>query len=488
MTQASFSENVYGLIIGISNYKDPAITKLDYTRADAEGIFKILADPKLVGIKQDKIKMLLDGDATKFNIEDAISDWLYKNADKDSTVLVYFAGHGGLEEDRQGLEKEKTYLLPYDSIFGKLFTTAISTSRFHELLASIRSKKLVFFLDSCHSGGICVRKGARDISPEFNPSIQLADGEGRLVIAAAQPDQRSWENEKLGHGIFTYHLIEALSGAADANKDGCVTISEVYNYLGNNVPKTTMQLTGNKQEPLFSGDFKRDFIMTVNYERMADKNLESIKKKNLERLIEWYNNNEISAERFELSSEVIEKNPEKLSDNDKKVSKLVNDLLSDKISISFFNKSVGLITGPSVKKGGEGAEENWKKIIELAHEANDLSRGGNHANAITKWQEILDIEPENRKAMEGLRESERILRQISDLNIYAQRLYDECMYTRALEKWNEVLKIDGYNKIALEGIEKLKNTQRVEKYCSSCGEPNISRDKFCGRCGACLIY
>lgn len=31
MTQASFSENVYGLIIGISNYKDPAITKLDYT-------------------------------------------------------------------------------------------------------------------------------------------------------------------------------------------------------------------------------------------------------------------------------------------------------------------------------------------------------------------------------------------------------------------------------------------------------------------------
>ncbi|MCX9089411.1 MAG: caspase family protein, partial [Candidatus Methanoperedens sp.] len=366
--------------------------------------------------------------------------------------------------------------------------TAISTSRFHELLASIRSKKLVFFLDSCHSGGICVRKGARDISPEFNPSIQLADGEGRLVIAAAQPDQRSWENEKLGHGIFTYHLIEALSGAADANKDGCVTISEVYNYLGNNVPKTTMQLTGNKQEPLFSGDFKRDFIMTVNYERMADKNLESIKKKNLERLIEWYNNNEISAERFELSSEVIEKNPEKLSDNDKKVSKLVNDLLSDKISISFFNKSVGLITGPSVKKGGEGAEENWKKIIELAHEANDLSRGGNHANAITKWQEILDIEPENRKAMEGLRESERILRQISDLNIYAQRLYDECMYTRALEKWNEVLKIDGYNKIALEGIEKLKNTQRVEKYCSSCGEPNISRDKFCGRCGACLIY
>ncbi len=218
-------ENTYALIIGISNYKDPNIRKLNYTRMDAEGILKILTDPTKVGLKQDKIKVLLDEDATKFNIEDAISDWLFKNAGKDSTVFVYFAGHGSLEEDRTGTEKESTYLLPVDSIYGKFFATAISSSRFHELLSTIKSKKLVFFMDSCHSGGVCSRKGARDVTV-FDPYPKIADGEGRLVIAASQPEQQSFEDEKLGHGIFTHHLIEGLSGAADTNEDGYVTVTE----------------------------------------------------------------------------------------------------------------------------------------------------------------------------------------------------------------------------------------------------------------------
>ncbi len=32
-------DNAYALIIGISEYKDPEIPKLNYTHADAEGIF-----------------------------------------------------------------------------------------------------------------------------------------------------------------------------------------------------------------------------------------------------------------------------------------------------------------------------------------------------------------------------------------------------------------------------------------------------------------
>lgn len=119
MAKSSDLENAYALIIGISDYKDPRIPKLNYTHADAEGIFKLLTDPKRLGLSKDRIKLLLDEDATRFNIKNAINTWLFKNADKDSVVFIFFAGHGGLEEDHLGIEKDSfaKYLLPYDTVF-----------------------------------------------------------------------------------------------------------------------------------------------------------------------------------------------------------------------------------------------------------------------------------------------------------------------------------------------------------------------------------
>lgn len=107
-------ENAYALIIGISKYKDPRLPELRYTRADAEGMFRLLTDKKKVGLNPDNIKILLDNDATSFNIKNSISNWLFRNADQDSIVFIYFAGHGGVEVDRLGIEKDKLakFLLP----------------------------------------------------------------------------------------------------------------------------------------------------------------------------------------------------------------------------------------------------------------------------------------------------------------------------------------------------------------------------------------
>jgi uncharacterized caspase-like protein len=134
---------------------------LNYTHADAEGIFKLLTDPKNPGLSKDNIKILLDKDATRFNISDAISNWLYKNADEDSVVIIFFAGHGGIEKDWRGIEKDKLakYLLPFDSVVDNLFASAISNRDFNDLLLTIRSKKLVIFMDSCYSGGVSEREG-----------------------------------------------------------------------------------------------------------------------------------------------------------------------------------------------------------------------------------------------------------------------------------------------------------------------------------------
>ena len=50
-------------------------------------------------------------------------------------------------------------------------------------------------MDACYAAG--VSEGARDIGLVESPHKKLAEGRGRIVIASAQPNQRSWEDPEL---------------------------------------------------------------------------------------------------------------------------------------------------------------------------------------------------------------------------------------------------------------------------------------------------
>lgn len=515
-------KDAYALIVGISAYKDSKIPKLNCTTHDAQAIFDLLVNPDMAGFKKENIKIFLDEEATLFNIKDAISNWLFKNAKEDSIVFIFFAGHGGVEEDRFGIEKDNLakYLLPYDADFDNFFASALSNSDFNTLLLSIKSKRLVVFMDSCYSGGVSEKK-ARDVKIVEDPYEKMADGEGRLVIAASQPDQRSFEDENLGYGIFTHHLIEALKGAADLDNDGYVTAMEVYKYLSETVPKTARRLAGGVQEPILRGDLKTDFVLTVSRKRLEEIKHEYIKKRNLKRLSDWYHDEKLDAAQYELACRLIESSFEDLSGDDKKVLKSLNDLLSDKISISTFQHDVKIIKRleelPIRKRKVEEKrikeeEEKKKRIIELGSQAQKLFEKKRFGEAIAKWQEILKFDSENREAIERIEIAERILEEmaekkgkINELNRSAQQLYREEKYEEAIDEWKKVLDIDLENQEAKEGIkkaeQKLKEKERevkvekieeeeklqIKKYCPNCGYPNERRLKYCTQCGARLF-
>ncbi len=350
-------ENAYALIIGISKYRDPRIPELRFTRADAEGIYKLLTDQNKVGLNPDNIKLLLDEDATAFNIKNAISSWLFKNADPDSVVFIYFAGHGGVEEDRLGVEKDKLakYLLPYDASFDDLYSSAISNRDFNELLLSIRSTKLVIFMDSCYSGGVSERK-ARDLKITDDPYQKIGEGEGRIVIAASKPDQRSFEDSRIGHGIFTYNLIEALSGKADRSKVGYVTVLDAYKYLENNVPDLARKLAGGQQDPVMRGDITKDFAISVNRARLKEIEIEQDRETKLKKLREFYRTGKFSGKLYEKLRMVAETDKENLQNNEKDIAKLINDLISAHISIETFFENLGDIEPELFEKPPEEKE------------------------------------------------------------------------------------------------------------------------------------
>jgi uncharacterized caspase-like protein len=348
----------YAVIVGISQYRDPRIRKLDYTRADAQAFYNLLLDRQRAGLVPENVKLLLDGEATRFSIEDTISDWLFKRATAESTVLVFFAGHGGTESDKTGIEKDgiAKYLLPWDTNPDNLFASAVSSNHFNQLLKTIKAERLVMFMDSCYSGGLPER-GARDIGIVDDPYKRLAEGKGRLVIAAAQPNQRSWEEPSLGHGIFTYHLIEALQGKADLDQDGYVSILEVYNYLQRVVPDSVRRLCNSLQEPLLVGDIAGEIVLTANGQlvreletkreqaerRRREKNQE--KRQKLSALRE---NDEIPLDVYLEALSLIEKPPAEMTAKESKLAKNLDALLKDGLGpeVYLVNRDAILGLGP----------------------------------------------------------------------------------------------------------------------------------------------
>ena len=69
-------------------------------------------------------------------------------------------------------------------------------------------------------------------------------------MTSSSANEVSQESDKLGHGYFTYYLIEGLKGAADIGNDGEVDVDEVYQYLNMRVAEAT----NGSQHPVKKGE------------------------------------------------------------------------------------------------------------------------------------------------------------------------------------------------------------------------------------------
>ncbi|MDD2331880.1 MAG: caspase, partial [Candidatus Cloacimonetes bacterium] len=61
-------------------------------------------------------------------------------------------------------------------------------------------------------------------------------------------DQFATEFAELGHGIFTYALLEALSGKA-ADATGQITNNGIKSYIDNRIPELSRIHRGSEQYP-----------------------------------------------------------------------------------------------------------------------------------------------------------------------------------------------------------------------------------------------
>jgi PKD repeat protein len=250
----------YAIIVGVANYPPPQVS-LTYTDDDASGLRDRLVS--LPGWDADHIVLLLNQQATSANFRTVLDAMM--GASADDLLLVYFSGHGTYYEDGNGDEADgyDEALLFYD------YTNPMLDDTLALLLEQLPTQRLAVIVDACYSGGqLDSRAGGRIAARRVAGDEEgFLEDLGRIgmrgpkdldrlakdlvAISACRFDEVSWEVASLRHGLFTYALLEALDGRADAagDGDGQSSAEECYDYLLPRVQALALSLAGESQIP-----------------------------------------------------------------------------------------------------------------------------------------------------------------------------------------------------------------------------------------------
>jgi hypothetical protein len=233
---------LYAVAIGVGDYDDEAL-RLTYPPADARGFAEALKRQK-GGLYSDvEVRMLVDKDATRANVLDAL-EWLDAAVTSRDIGMVLIAGHGLTDE------KGHYWFLPADAAPKRLAATAVSQEDIRREMSAIAGKA-VLFLDTCHANRAVAARGLSpagvDVASLVNDFSKTENG--LITFAASQGAELSQESPVWGHGAFSLALIEGIGdGKADLLHKGAITVSGLDAYIVDRVK----YLTEGHQHPVMS--------------------------------------------------------------------------------------------------------------------------------------------------------------------------------------------------------------------------------------------
>ncbi|MGM9482272.1 polysaccharide deacetylase family protein [Roseateles sp. NT4] len=215
----------HALVIGINQYS--AWPKLSHAVRDAQAVRESLVTR--FGFRADNVTLLTDAEATRANILKALNERFgdAKRVKRDDRVFVFFAGHGSTRKLPSG--REVGYIVPVDAGLNDLQSDAIAMPQLQEVAEAITAKHALFVIDACYSGLGLTRGGSSAMDSNF--ARTNARRIGRQMMTAGGADQQVADDGPGGHSVFTWTLLQALSGKADLNGDGLITATELAAYV-----------------------------------------------------------------------------------------------------------------------------------------------------------------------------------------------------------------------------------------------------------------
>jgi hypothetical protein len=251
------SATLHLIVVGINKYQNSAMS-LNYALADATTFRQEFEKDARTIVADVKTYFIADDDANKAGITQAF-ETVAKNAKQQDVFVFYYAGHGVINKNNN-----EFYLVPNDitdlkNVSETLVQKGIAANLLQEYATKIAAQKQLFILDACQSAG-AFQAMITETSNKQKSIAVVARTTGTHWIAASGAQQFANEFSQLGHGAFTYVLLEALKGSATVEK--MITVNGLKNYLQLGVPELMKKYNGTLQYPASYG-FGNDFPVEV---------------------------------------------------------------------------------------------------------------------------------------------------------------------------------------------------------------------------------
>ena len=219
---------LYILAIGVDKYPNVPGKDLKLAGADAKAFAETMA--ARLGPSHERVvsTVLVNGGKRGEPVADNIRDALGElgKAKANDTILMFVSGHGMNDE------RSNYLFLPSNTTFNReapRASTVVPWADFQFYIETAKGRRILF-LDTCHSGN---RYSERVTNDAYQANI--------IVYSAARWDQYSWEDYKLGNGLFTWAVVEGVKGAAK-NAKGEVRTESLRDYLSTRVPALAKNL------------------------------------------------------------------------------------------------------------------------------------------------------------------------------------------------------------------------------------------------------
>ena len=214
--------NFYGLMVGVSDYKDDRLD-LKYPTKDSKDLGKVMeaAAKKLLNTStENHVKMYYVNSEVKGEngyttperegVKKALES-IAKEAKAADVVMIFFAGHGVMEGDK---DKRFTFLTAEST---KENLVGISTKDLEEWMSGERGylpNKTILIFDACNSGQATEELMAMarddDETQRIRQVEDLKDKSGMFIMSASAANQSAYELPRYGHGLLTYSLLKTL--------------------------------------------------------------------------------------------------------------------------------------------------------------------------------------------------------------------------------------------------------------------------------------
>lgn len=262
-------ENLYFIGFGVSEYKNKELN-LKYAAKDVMDLEKTFSS---MNTYFDKIytKIFVNKDVNIENIKKA-KEFL-KNSTIDDTFILFIAGHGVHDDDKNFTY----YYLTYDTDLKNLSKTAAPFNLIEDILYDVSPRKKIFLMDTCESGeidenseenyyylsnvrginarsirglsNIAAKKAGQKVLRTFLLERDryiyndLARRSGAIIFSSSKGGEFSYEKDEYQNGLFTEEILNALTKSnSDKDNDGFITTDELREYVIKAVSKASDDL------------------------------------------------------------------------------------------------------------------------------------------------------------------------------------------------------------------------------------------------------